>query len=89
MMVLRERFNLDDRAFTVLADPWFDDGDAEWKGRLLFLPLDRSMPAAVGTGPIHRSTRRDDVVEWLRSLPDPVIARSLRTITSSTRRRGR
>ena len=79
-IVLRDNFALDDRTFTVLAEPWFDAATDEWKGRFLFVPLDRSLPRTVSTGPIRRTPSRDELVRWLRDVSDRDLARALRAV---------
>ena len=48
-VILRERLALGDRTFTVLAEPWYDAASDEWKGRYLYVPLDRSLAAPVAS----------------------------------------
>ena len=79
-LLLRERFALDDRTFTVLAEPWYDATSAEWKGRFLFVPLDRSLPRSVASGAMRRARRRDDLVRALGAVSDRELARALRMI---------
>jgi hypothetical protein len=86
-LLLRERFALDDRTFTVLAEPWYDAVSAEWKGRFLCVPLDRSLPRSVASGAIRRARRRDDLVRELVDASDREIARALRAISLPLRRR--
>jgi hypothetical protein len=86
-LLLRERFALDDRTFTVLAEPWYDAESAEWKGRFLFVPLDRSLPRSVASGAIRRARRRDDLVRELGDVSDRELARALRAISLPLGRR--
>ena len=86
-LVVRTRFSIDDRTFTVLAEPWYDPSTQEWKGRLLFVPLDRSLPSSVSTGPLKRSRRRDDLFRWLGGIDDRELARAFRAITLPALRR--
>ena len=86
-LLLRERFALDDRTFTVLAEPWYDAESAEWKGRFLFVPLDRSLPRSVASGAIRRAKRRDDLVRELGAVSDKELARALRAIPLPFQRR--
>ncbi len=79
-LVLRERFGVGDRTFAVLGEPWFDPNDGEWKGRLLFLPLDRSVPRALSTGPLRRSRRRGDLLAALEAMRDRDLRRAFRTL---------
>lgn len=74
-IVLRDRLAVGDRTFTVLADPWYDAEGDEWKGRLLFLPLDRSLARSASSGPVKRAKRRNALLEMLRRLTDREIAR--------------
>lgn len=78
--VIRDRFTLDDRTFTVLAEPWYDDASGEWKGRFLYVPLDRSLPRTVSTGAVKSATQRDDVVRQLAAVQDRELARALRAL---------
>jgi hypothetical protein len=87
--VVREQFALDDRTFTVLAEPWYDAASAEWKGRFLFVPLDRSLPRSVASGAARRARRRDDLVRELGRVSDRELARALRAITRPLERRVR
>jgi hypothetical protein len=87
--VIRERFTLDDRTFTVLAEPWYDATSGEWVGRFLYLPLDRSLPHPVSTGAVKRATQRDDVVRQLGATVDRELARALRHLVPRRTRRAR
>lgn len=86
-LVLRPRFSLDDRTFTVLAEPWYDAETAAWTGRLLYIPLDRSLPGSVSTGPLKRTSKRDDLVRWFGRVSDRELARAFHTITLPLARR--
>jgi hypothetical protein len=86
-LLLRERFALDDRTFTVLAEPWYDAASAEWKGRFLFVPVDRSLPRSVASVAIRRARRRDDLVRALVDASDRELARALRAISLPPGRR--
>ena len=88
-LLLRERFALDDRTFTVLAEPWYDAASAEWKGRFLFVPLDRSLPRSIASGATRRAKRRDDLVRQLGDISDRELARALRAIWIPLGLRGR
>ncbi len=79
-LVLRERLGVGERTFAVLGEPWFDPKDEEWKGRLLFLPLDRSVPRALSTGPVKRSRRRSDLLAALEGMGDRDLRRAFRTL---------
>lgn len=79
-IVLRDRLAVGDRTFTVLADPWYDADGGEWKGRLLFVPLDRSLARSASSGPVKRSKRRNALLEMLRRLSDRDIARVFQSI---------
>jgi hypothetical protein len=79
-LVLRESFALDDRTFAVIAEPWYDVEAGDWKGRLLYIPLDHSFPRSLSTGPIRRSRRRDELVRRLGEASDQELARALRSI---------
>lgn len=86
-LVLRPRFALDDRTFTVLAEPWYDAEAEVWNGRLLFIPLDRSLPGSVSTGPLKRTPRRDVLVRWFGQVTDRDLARAFHAITLPAPRR--
>jgi hypothetical protein len=86
-LLLRERFALDDRTFTVLAEPWYDAASAEWKGRFLFVPLDRSLPRSITSGAIRRARRRDDLMRQLGEVSDRELARALRALPLGRRAR--
>ncbi|MDQ6886462.1 MAG: hypothetical protein M3068_04120 [Gemmatimonadota bacterium] len=88
-VIVRARFSVDDRTFSVLAEPWFDDATGEWFGRYLYLPLDRSLPRIVSTGPIRRSKRRDEVLEQLGTIGDRDLARAFRAIALPLEKRPR
>ncbi len=79
-LLVRERLALDDRTFTVLAESWYDADTDEWKGRFLFVPLDRSLPRSVSSGPAKRARRRDDLVRQLGDVSDSELARAFRSI---------
>ena len=88
-MLLRRRFAIGDRAFTVLGDPSFDDESGEWSARLLFVPLDHSLPRSVVSEPLARARKRDDVVRELESVTDRAIAGAFRSIVLPLPRRTR
>ncbi len=79
-VVLRERFHVADRTFAVLGEPWFDPKDEGWKGRLLFLPLDRSVPRALSTGPVKRARHRVDLLAALQRMGDRDLRRAFRAL---------
>ena len=80
LLLVRERFDLDDRAYTVMADPAFDAGKGVWRAALVFLSLDRSFAAPLGSAPVSSAVRRDDLLEAIRRLTDAEIAAALRGI---------
>lgn len=79
-LVVRERFSLDDRTFTVLAEPSYDAASGEWTGRFLYVPLDHSLPRIVATGPLKRAKQRDEVVRQLGAVVDRELVRAFSTI---------
>ncbi|MFN2397652.1 MAG: hypothetical protein ABR543_03250 [Gemmatimonadaceae bacterium] len=79
-IVLRDRLAVGDRTFTVLADPWYDAEVGEWKGRLLFVPLDRSLARSASSGAVKRSKRRNALLDMLSRLSDRDIARVFQSI---------
>lgn len=85
MIIVRFRYALDDRTFMVLAEPWYDAIAREWKGRLLFVPLDRSERATLSTGALRMAVSRDAILAWLRKVSDRRLARALRAVTAATR----
>jgi hypothetical protein len=88
-LVVRERLAVGDRTFTVVAEPWYDAAADEWKGRFLFIPLDRSLPRSVSSAPAMRARRRDDLVRMLGAASDAELARAFRAITLPLPRRRR
>jgi hypothetical protein len=82
-LVLRERFAVDDRTFTVLGEPWFDQGSGEWKGRFLFVPLDHSLPRPVVTPPLFSAHRRDELMAALGRASDRDLTRAVRAVTEA------
>lgn len=88
-MLLRRRLTIGDRAFTVLGEPTFDDRSGEWCARLLFLPLDHSLPRGVASEPLARARKRDDVVHALEGVTDRAIVSSFRAIVLPLPRRTR
>ena len=80
LMLVRERFDLDDRAYTVMADPGFDAAKGMWQAPLVFLSLDRSFSAPLISAPVSSAVRRDDLLAAVRSLEDGAIAAALRAI---------
>jgi hypothetical protein len=88
-LLLRRRFAIGDRAFTVLGDPSFDEGSGEWRARLLFLPLDHSLPRSVVSEPLASARKRDEVVRELERVTDRAIAGAFRSIVLPLPRRTR
>jgi hypothetical protein len=80
LLLVRERFDLDDRAYTVMADPAFDVAKGQWQATLVFLSLDRSFSTPVVSAPVSSAVRRDDLLEAIRGLQDAAIAAALRAI---------
>jgi hypothetical protein len=89
VVVVRRRVVFGERAFSVLGDTAFDRRTGEWSARLLFVPLDRSLPRTVASKPIKRGTRRDDVVRSLSDVSDADLARASRTVVPASSRRSR
>jgi hypothetical protein len=79
-LLLRARFALDDRTFTVLGEPWYDAEAKVWRARLLYLPIDRSLPRGVIGVPLQRAPGRDGLLRRLRSISDADLARALRGV---------
>lgn len=88
-VVLRERLALGDRTFTVLAEPWYDPPSDEWKGRYLFVPLDRSLPSPVASSAAKRARKRDDLVRQLSAASDRELAKAFNSIPIPGARRSR
>ena len=80
LLLVRERFDLDDRAYTVMADPAFDARKGVWRATLVFLSLDRSFSTPLRSGPVSSAVRRDDLLEAVRAIEDKEIATALRAI---------
>ena len=80
LLLVRERFDLDDRAYTVMADPAFDAGGKTWRATLVFLSLDRSFSTPLSSGPVSSAVRRDDLMAGIRRIDDDEIAAALRAI---------
>ena len=95
LLLVRERFDLDDRAYTVMADPAFDAGGGTWRATLVFLSLDRSFSTPIISAPVSSAVRRDDLLAAIRELQDKDIASALRAIDlpipkiRPTKKRGR
>jgi hypothetical protein len=85
-LLVRPTFALDDRTFAVLGEPWFDPESDEWKGRFVFLPLDRSFPRALPTGPLRRSRKRDDLLRWISAVTDKELTAALRALLTAPAR---
>jgi hypothetical protein len=79
-LLLRARFALDDRTFTVLGEPWYDAEAKVWRARLLYLPIDRSLPRSVSGVPLQRAHSRDGLLRRLRGMSDADLARALRAV---------
>jgi hypothetical protein len=80
LLLVRERFDLDDRAYTVMADPAFDATKGMWQATLVFLSLDRSFSTPLSSAPMSSTVRRDDLLAAIRKLKDEEIAAALRAI---------
>ena len=80
LLLVRDRFDLDDRAYTVMADPAFDAGKGVWRATLVFLSLDRSFSTPLSSAPVRSAVRRDDLLEAIHELGDTDIAAALRAI---------
>ena len=95
LLLLRERLDLDDRAYTVMADPAFDAATGMWQATLVFLSLDRSFSTPLRSAPVASTVRRDDLLAAIRKLSDEQVVAALRAIDlplpkiRSTRKRGR
>jgi hypothetical protein len=87
--LLRRRFAIGDRAFTVLGESIFDERSGEWNARLLFVPLDHSLPRGVASEPLARARRRDEVERKLRGVSDRAIVGAFRSIVLPLPRRTR
>jgi hypothetical protein len=80
LLLVRDRFDLDDRAYTVMADPAFDAGKGVWRATLVFLSLDRSFSTPLRSAPVRSAVRRDDLLRAIRELDDTDVAAALRAI---------
>ncbi|MGQ0714610.1 MAG: hypothetical protein ACT4PJ_12885 [Gemmatimonadaceae bacterium] len=80
LMLVRARFDLDDRSYTVMAEPSFDAAKGAWQVTLVFLSLDRSFSAPLHSAPIETAVRRDDLLAALGRVEDRRIAVALRAI---------
>ena len=80
LLLVRERFDLDDRAYTVMADPAFDAAGKTWRATLVFLSLDRSFSTPLSSAAVRSAVRRDDLLAAIRQLADDDIAAALRAI---------
>jgi len=87
--VLRPRFVVGERAFAVVGDAWFDRAAGEWKGRAVFLPLDRSLPRGVSSDALASGVRRADVERRLRRVTDRALLTAFRAIPLPLPRRPR
>ncbi len=88
-VVLREQLTLGDRTFTVLAEPWYDATSDEWKGRYIYVPLDRSLPASVVSAAVKRARKRDDLVRRLGAATERELAVAYQAIAMPGARRAR
>lgn len=88
-VVLRERLTVGDRTFTVLAEPWYDAASDEWKGRYLYVPLDRSLATPVASTAVKRARKRDDLVRQLGSASDRELTKAFKLIPIPGARRSR
>ncbi|HJR41349.1 MAG TPA: hypothetical protein VJ812_04620 [Gemmatimonadaceae bacterium] len=86
-LLLRDQFSVDDRTFTVLAEPWYDADVKEWRARYLYLPLDRSLPEIVSSAPVKRARRRDELIVLLAKSTDRELTKALRTVLPAAPRR--
>ena len=86
---LRRRFVAGDRTFTVMGESWFDAGSGEWRARVRFVPLDRSLPGAPASEALLRARRRDEVVRALGAVSDRALAKAYRSIVLPLPRRAR
>lgn len=86
--MVRRRFVFGERALAVHADAVFDRRTAEWSARLLFVPLDRSLPRTVASAALKRGPRRDEVMRGVAEASDADLARAFRAITLPLPRRG-
>ena len=86
-LLLRDQFPVDDRTFTVLAEPWYDAEVKEWRARYLYLPLDRSLPEIVSSAPVKRARRRDDLILLLEKSSDRELIKALRAALPAPPRR--
>lgn len=79
-LLVRERFAVDDRTFTVLGEPWFDGEAGTWRARLIYLPIDRSLPRGVTGVPLLQAGSRDQLLHLLRRIGDRDLTRVLRAV---------
>jgi hypothetical protein len=80
LLLVRARFDLDDRSYTVMADPAFDAAKGVWSATLVFLSLDRSFSMPLRSAPVSSTIRRDDLLEAIRGIEDKKIVTALRGI---------
>lgn len=88
-LLLRRRFAIGDRAFTVLGDSLFDAVRGEWSARLLFVPLDHSLSRSVVSESLAHGRKRDDMVRQLAAMSDRAILRAFRALVLPLPRRSR
>lgn len=91
VQVVRPRFAIGERVCTVLGEAWFDASGRTWKGRFVFIPLDRSLSRNMASSAVARGARRSDVERQLRETSDRVIDKAFRAIITPRQpgRRGR
>ncbi len=89
LVEVRRRLGLGERAFAVHADTVFDRRTGEWSARLLFVPLDRSLPRTVASAALKRGLRRDEVMRGVADASDAELARAFRAIALPLPRRPR
>lgn len=91
VQVVRPRCTFGERVCTVLGEAWFDASGRTWKGRLVFIPLDRSLSRNMASSAVARGARRSDVERQLRETSDRVIDKAFRAIIAPRQpgRRGR
>ncbi|HEU4642946.1 MAG TPA: hypothetical protein VFS44_10875 [Gemmatimonadaceae bacterium] len=88
-VVLRRRFTAGERTFCVIGESWFDRASGEWKARVLFVPVDRSLPRGVASGALLHGARRDDVLRRLAKVSDRDLATAFHAIALPLPRRAR
>jgi hypothetical protein len=91
VQMVRPRFTVGERECAVVGEAWFDASGRTWKGRLVFISLDRSLSRNMASIAVARGARRSDVEHQLRETSDRVIDKAFRAIIAPRRpaRRGR